>query len=69
VHHKRLRRLDDPPLSLRAYRLPPSWNELIAGVRGDATLDAVVARWASEPLESYRALYLGLSCQLIEAVS
>lgn len=59
-----------PPTSIEAYRLPESWERLVTAVRGDATLEAFVERETRardmELDQMYRALFLGLCCELID---
>ncbi len=57
-----------PPMPVAAYRLSPVWHGLIEGVNGTSTLGSIIARESSgghDLEEVYRALYLGLSCELI----
>ncbi len=57
-------------MPLRLYRLPPSWIDLLEQVRGDLSLDALVAQRAERMLtrdELARAIYLALCCQLLRA--
>ena len=60
-----------PPMPMSAYRLPPAWGALISQVNGQSTLASIAARETSkrglELEDVYRALYLGLSCELIRA--
>ncbi|MDB4974126.1 MAG: Serine/threonine protein kinase [Myxococcaceae bacterium] len=57
------------PLSM--YRLPVEWAQLIDQVNGQGTLASIAARESSmrgvEVEDVYRALYLGLSCELLRA--
>lgn len=66
-----LRPASTPPMPLDAYRLPEVWRSLILGINGRSTLGAVVARESAaggpDVEEVYRALYLGLSCELLAA--
>jgi len=58
------------PMPLSVYRLPDTWGRLIEGVNGKGTLSSIIARESAEGRdvdEVYRALYLGLSCELIRA--
>lgn len=59
------------PMPLSAYRLPPPWAALLDHVNGQGTLAAIVARESAahgmELDDVYRALYLGLSCELLRA--
>jgi eukaryotic-like serine/threonine-protein kinase len=58
-------------MPLSAFRLPPIWAALIDQVNGQGTLSSIVARESSrrgiELEDVYRALYLGLSCDLLHA--
>ncbi len=58
-------------MPLAAYRLPAEWVTLIEQVNGQGTLASIVARESSrrgiELDDVYRALYLGLSCDLLHA--
>jgi serine/threonine-protein kinase len=58
-------------MPLLAYRVPPQWSSLIEQVNGQGTLASIVARESSrrgvELDDVYRALYLGLSCELLRA--
>lgn len=71
VQRRRLRRVEHPAAPLEAYRLPPQWERVIKSVDGNATAADVLARedaqggLSSEQVE--RALYLALSCALVEA--
>jgi serine/threonine-protein kinase len=59
------------PMPLSVYRLPLQWSSLIGQVNGQGTLASIAARESSQrgmELEDvYRALYLGLSCDLLRA--
>lgn len=58
------------PMPLSAYRLPETWGRLIEGVNGKGTLSSIIARESAHGRDVddvYRALYLGLSCELIRA--
>ena len=60
------------PAPLSAFRLPREWERILAeGVDGHTTAAGIVARERSHggvsADEAQRALYLGLSCELIEA--
>jgi serine/threonine protein kinase len=71
VRERVLSRASSPPMPISAYRLPTSWAQLISQVNGQSTLASIVARESSrrglEVEDVYRALYLGLSCELIRA--
>ena len=59
------------PMPLSVYRLPTQWSSLIGQVNGQGTLASIAARESSrrgmELEDVYRALYLGLSCELLRA--
>jgi serine/threonine protein kinase len=71
IHERVLVRSPSPPMPLAAYRVPPEWSALISQVNGQSTLASIVARESSrrgaDVEEVYRALYLGLSCEIIRA--
>lgn len=71
VRERVLVRASSPPMSLSAYRLPESWMRLLDQVNGQSTLGSIVARESSrrgiELEDIYRALFLGLSCELLRA--
>ena len=69
VRERVLVRTSAPPMPLAAYRLPTSWSTLLQQVNGQSTLASIVARESArrgvEVEDVYRALYLGLSCELL----
>jgi serine/threonine protein kinase len=70
--HSRVLRLSTKALApVRAFRLPPAWERVIGQVDGTATTAIVIARASTRhglpPMDAQRAIYLGLSCELIEA--
>lgn len=72
VQRRILRRNPKAPAPLSAFRLPWEWERVLAdGVDGHTTAAGVVARarvhGGVSVEEAQRALYLGLSCELIEA--
>jgi len=70
VRERVLIRSTAPSMPLSAYRVPETWQQLIAGVNGKGTLASIVARESAaghDVEDVYRALYLGLSCELIQA--
>jgi serine/threonine protein kinase len=71
VRERVLLRTSSPPNSLSAYRMPESWSKLIGQVNGQSTLASIVARESSrrgvDVEDIYRALYLGLSTELLRA--
>ena len=69
VRERVLYRTSAPPRPLESYRVPGPWREVLA-VDGDATFSSLLAKHASrgmEPEDVYRAIYLGISCDLVEA--
>ncbi len=71
IRERVLVRASSAPLSLSVYRLPPQWASLLDKVNGQGTLASIVARESTlrgvELEDVYRALYLGLSCELLRA--
>ena len=71
VQRRVLRKNPAPPATLASYRLPGEWERVIDTVDGRATLAGIIAReYAQSGLDAeqvQRALYLGLSVELIEA--
>ncbi|MFT3927235.1 MAG: serine/threonine-protein kinase [Myxococcales bacterium] len=69
VRERVLVRTSAPPMPLAAYRLPTAWSSLLQQVNGQSTLGSIVARESArrgaEVEDVYRALYLGLSCELL----
>jgi hypothetical protein len=69
VRERVLVRSATPPMPAQAYRLPPTWTQLLEQVNGQSTLASIVARESArrgvELEDVYRALYLGLSCELL----
>jgi hypothetical protein len=60
------------PAPLSSFRLPPEWERILGeAIDGHTTAAGIVAREQArgglDPQETQRALYLGLSCELIEA--
>lgn len=59
------------PVPLAAYRLPQPWERVIRSVDGRSTPEVILARERAneriDPQEVVRALYLALSCDLINA--
>lgn len=72
VRERVLVRAPQAPLPLSVFRVPPSWHALIEQVNGQATVAAIVARETTrrglEVEDVYRALYLGISCELLRAL-
>jgi serine/threonine-protein kinase len=58
------------PASLSAYQVPDQWRWVIEQARGDATVGAIFNRTTGQAgidaEEALRALFLGISCQLVE---
>jgi serine/threonine-protein kinase len=71
VRERVLVRAHEVAMPLAAYRLPPNWAAMIEQVNGQGTLASIVARESArrgvEVEDVYRALYLGLSCELLHA--
>ena len=71
VRERVLIRTPSPPMSVSSYRLPDAWSRLLSQVNGQSTLASIVARETAkrgaELEDVYRALYLGLSCELLRA--
>lgn len=71
VHQRALRQNATPPVEMRSFRLPRAWERILEEVNGRSTPAAIVAHELSqnglEPEQVQRALYLGLSCDLIQA--
>jgi serine/threonine protein kinase len=71
VRERVLVRASMPPMPLAAYRVPATWSALLQQVNGQSTLASIVARESArrgvELEDVYRALYLGLSCELLRA--
>ncbi len=71
IRERVLVRAPSAPWSLSVYRLPPQWASLLDQVNGQGTLASIAARESSlrgvELEDVYRALYLGLSCELLRA--
>lgn len=71
VRERVLVRTVDASMPLAAYRVPPQWATIIERVNGQGTLASIVARESTlrgvESEDIYRALYLGLCCELLQA--
>ena len=71
IRERVLVRDQSSPMPLALYRLPGEWSSLIDRVNGQSTLSSIAARESSqrgvEVEDVYRALYLGLSCELLRA--
>jgi serine/threonine-protein kinase len=61
----------EPPAPLGAYQVPDPWRWVIGQVSGQTTVGALFARCCRQSgldeEDAMRALYLGVSCELIEA--
>ncbi len=61
----------EPPMPISAYRVPKSWSHLLRELNGETTLGAFLGRELAslgpEREEALRALYLGLSCEIVRA--
>jgi serine/threonine protein kinase len=59
-----------PPASLSAYQVPDQWRWVLEQARGDATVGVIFARTTAQAgidaEEALRALFLGISCQLVQ---
>jgi hypothetical protein len=59
-----------PPAALPAYQVPDQWRWVLEQARGDATVGVIFARTTAQSgidaEEALRALFLGISCQLVE---
>lgn len=71
IRERILFKIPSPPTPLRTYRVPEQWQRLLENLNGRSTLGSIVAYetalGAVEVEDIYRALYLGLSCQLISS--
>jgi serine/threonine protein kinase len=71
IRERVLQRGSSAPLPVSVYRLPAEWSALIDAVNGQGTLASIAmresARRGVELEDVYRALYLGLSCELLRA--
>jgi eukaryotic-like serine/threonine-protein kinase len=60
-----------PPASLSAYQVPDEWRWVIEQAQGNSTVGTVFTRSSGklgiDSVEAMRALFLGISCQLLEA--
>jgi hypothetical protein len=60
-----------PTAPLSAYQVPDSWRWVITQARGESTVGALFARCCRQSgldeEDAMRALYLGVSCQLLDA--
>lgn len=60
-----------PPAPLSAYQVPDSWHWVITQARGESTVGALFHRCCRQSgldeEDAMRALYLGVSCQLLDA--
>ncbi|MDD9947500.1 MAG: protein kinase [Myxococcales bacterium] len=60
-----------PPAPLSSYQLPDSWNWMIDRARGEATVGSLFGHGSVQSgldgEDAMRAIFLGLSCQLLEA--
>jgi hypothetical protein len=66
-----LRPATEPPAPLGAYQLPDAWRWVIAQAKGETTVGSLFARCCRQSgldeEDAMRALFLGVSCQLLEA--
>ncbi|MBN1653412.1 MAG: protein kinase [Deltaproteobacteria bacterium] len=60
-----------PPASISAYQVPDEWRWVIEQAKGDSTVGTVFTRSSGnmgiDSEDAMRALFLGISCQLLEA--
>ena len=59
-----------PPAPISSYRLPADWEQVIRAVEREPTLDRLLVEEHEaglDPEHVRRAVYLGLSCELIDA--
>jgi serine/threonine-protein kinase len=72
VHERIIEPVPNPPAPLLAYRLPETWHRLLAGVSGESTFSAILARETAhgraDVEDVYRAFFLGMSCELVRTV-
>ncbi len=68
---KVLRPAEASPASLSAYQVPDEWRWVLAQAKANATVGSVFTRTISQEgidaEDALRALFLGISCQLVEA--
>jgi len=66
-----LRRVGNPPAPADAYQMPESWRWVIEQARGEDTVGSLFGRCTMQSGldadEAMRALFLGMSCQLLDA--
>jgi serine/threonine-protein kinase len=71
IRERVLLRGSSAPMPVSVYRLPAEWSALIDDVNGQGTLASIAMRESAlrgvELEDVYRALYLGLSCELLRA--
>jgi serine/threonine-protein kinase len=60
-----------PPAPLGAYQVPDAWHWVITQAQGESTVGSLFARCCRQSgldeEDAMRALYLGVSCQLLDA--
>lgn len=69
IRNSVVRRNPTPSHPVQAYRLPAAWNRVLA-VPGDSTVAAVIAdsqQYGILEKDIKRALFLGVSCELLQA--
>ncbi len=71
IWEKVLRPADTPPASLSAYQVMDEWRWVIEQAKGNSTVGTVFTRSSGkmgiDSEEAMRALFLGISCQLLQA--
>jgi serine/threonine-protein kinase len=68
---KVVRPKSQPPAPLSSYQVPDAWHWVITQARGEATVGSLFARCCRQSgldeEDAMRALYLGVSCELLDA--
>ena len=70
VRRRALRRIETPPSPLSVFRLPERWERVLSSVDGRTTAADIVKLQAAGGVDEeqvHRALFLAISCGLIEA--
>ena len=66
-----MRPRSQPPAPLGAYQVPDAWHWVITQAQGEVTVGSLFARCCRQSgldeEDAMRALYLGVSCQLLDA--
>lgn len=61
----------DAPAPLSAYQVPDTWRWVLSQVKGTATVGQLFStshRGGVDPVDALRALFLGISCQIVRPV-